>query len=205
MGLREIVWGSVLLLLLYAGWQFGRALLLARKLPSRLAVAAQPALSGGQANSPASFAGGTGGEAAAAGRADTARPGLDDDEDDGFDYAPELRPDRERPSARPQPASGGDIFQLELDNQRLRRDMVSFQRALEQQHDEIQRLQNENQTLRAELDSLSANASASPEYSEALVLARQGLSAEMIAGRCGITQSEAELVLSMVRGQGGRL
>ena len=37
----------------------------------------------------------------------------------------------------------------------------------------------------------------SPEYGEALVLARRGLGVEDIAARCGITRAEAELVVSL--------
>ncbi|MDV7391215.1 DUF2802 domain-containing protein, partial [Arthrospira platensis SPKY1] len=74
----------------------------------------------------------------------------------------------------------------------------------------VARQQEEIANLLADIDDLSARQShefiqpgSSPEYSEALVLARQGLNAGMIAERCGITRAEAELVLVVAKGAGG--
>jgi hypothetical protein len=61
--------------------------------------------------------------------------------------------------------------------------------------------------LRGELEQRAAQSGpdeaapgASPEYSEALALARRGLAVDEIAGRCGITRAEAELVAALAAG-----
>jgi hypothetical protein len=57
--------------------------------------------------------------------------------------------------------------------------------------------------LRAEVDVLKAGSHVSPLYSEAMVFAQQGQDARGIAGRCGISIGEAELVVALSRkGQG---
>ncbi|MDA0235099.1 MAG: DUF2802 domain-containing protein, partial [Proteobacteria bacterium] len=71
------------------------------------------------------------------------------------------------------------------------------------QQTEIDRLVEDIAALRDELDAQASSVASSPEYSEAMVLARQGLNAEMIAVRCGITLAEAELVLALGRGAEG--
>lgn len=72
------------------------------------------------------------------------------------------------------------------------------------QQSEIDRLVEDITALREELDAHAASVASSPEYSEAMVLAAQGLNAEMIAERCGITLAEAELVLALGRDGEGR-
>lgn len=72
------------------------------------------------------------------------------------------------------------------------------------QQTEIDRLVEDITALRDELDNQVSSVASSPEYSEAMVLAAQGLNAEMIAERCGITLAEAELVLALGRGGAGR-
>jgi hypothetical protein len=72
---------------------------------------------------------------------------------------------------------------------------------------EVKALRRECAQLREELARLSEDmarlkvtGNASPLYSEAIVLARQGMTADGIAGHCGISIGEAELVAAMARG-----
>jgi hypothetical protein len=72
---------------------------------------------------------------------------------------------------------------------------------------EVKALRRECAQLREELARLSEDmarlkvtGNASPLYSEAMVLARQGMAADGIAGHCGISIGEAELVAAMARG-----
>lgn len=114
----------------------------------------------------------------------------DDDPDDGFDYAPELR--------LPVAVSGdGEAFQQNLEWQHLRHEMASLQTRFDEQNRIIETLQAEIRGLREQLAGGGPQRSVSPEYDEALVYARQGLGAAAIAERCGITLAEAELVRAM--------
>ena len=92
-----------------------------------------------------------------------------------------------------------DVFQLELDNSRLRQALQAQRDLVALQQDEIDRLVQDITALQDELERLREQPTSSPEYSEASVLAAQGLNAEMIAARCGISLAEAELVLSLAR------
>ncbi|HRP65172.1 MAG TPA: DUF2802 domain-containing protein [Thauera sp.] len=195
--MREALWLLVLLLAAYAGWQFLAAL--RSRAPRGEASVKPPA------------AGAAGGGRAAARASDAAGPAaaidLEQAEDDDADYAPVLRRDLapvEAPAASDAAAqSVAASFQLRLDNQRLQRELGSLQQVVDRQQEEIANLLADIDALRARLDGAAPEPGISPEYSEALVLARQGLNAEMIATRCGITQAEAELVLS-IASAGGR-
>jgi hypothetical protein len=74
---------------------------------------------------------------------------------------------------------------IEVELERLRRESA-FQR------DELARLAEE-------IAQLKASRNVSPLYNEAMALAQQGMSAAGIAGRCGISIGEAELVASLAR------
>lgn len=182
MSVRHLLWLAVALLLAFAAWQFLRALAAAR---------------GGED--------GDGSPRAAAARADSA-PAADEaaggagGEEDGFDYAAALRVQAggETPSARLAAVPAPERFQLELENQRLRRELAALQAASVRQQDEIRALQ-----ARLEASGAVESPDTSPEYSEALALAEQGLGAEAIAARCGITVAEAELLASLASGRGG--
>lgn len=72
---------------------------------------------------------------------------------------------------------------------------------------ELERVRRESAVLREELARLTeevarlkATRTTSPQYSEATVLAQQGMPASGIAGHCGISIGEAELVAAMARG-----
>lgn len=189
MGLRQILWVLVLLLLLLAGWQFLRALRL-----GRTASAAPP-----PTKAPV---------------AEDVGADPDEDDQDGFDYAPQLRtPGPQSPVAPLSPVDvpgaavrTPDVFQFELEIRHLRRELEIRQELIGVQRAEIEALQFELATLRRQLEEGAvAQPTTSPEYSEALHLAEQGQSADEIAAHCGITVAEAGLVLSMARtgrGQG---
>lgn len=75
--------------------------------------------------------------------------------------------------------------------------------ALEGEYAQMQRdltnLKGEMQELRDEVERLKAAQNVSPLYSEAVHLAQQGHDAAGIAGRCGISIAEAELVAALSR------
>ena len=212
MGVREALWLIGLALVCYSVWQFFRAL----RAPSSSAAVPPAVAQGAQAEAPPS----TGRRTALAGGPDTQPTGRgveaeapseveDEDEDTFDDYAPlpgpRLGPDPARaqgPSER-LPAQPGvvqpDVFQMELDNSRLRQALQAQRDLVALQQDEIDRLVHDITELQDELARVREQPTSSPEYSEALVLAAQGLNAEMIAARCGISLAEAELVLSLAR------
>lgn len=72
---------------------------------------------------------------------------------------------------------------------------------------ELERVRRESALLREELDRLTeevarlkAARNVSPQYNEAMTLAQQGMTANGIASRCGISVGEAELVVAMAHG-----
>lgn len=218
MGVREALWLIGLALVCYSVWQFFRAL----RAP-RSSTAVPPAAAGGgepeTARAGAGHAALPGGPARPSdqGRlgagAQTAEQNEEDREqenEDGFDaYAPlpaaQAGPTLGRAQAPPAPspvqsdALQADVFQIQLDNSRLRQALQAQRDLVALQQDEIDRLVQDITALRDELERLRDQPTSSPEYAEAMVLAAQGLNAEMIAARCGITVAEAELVLSLAR------
>ncbi|MDR1424752.1 MAG: DUF2802 domain-containing protein [Azoarcus sp.] len=99
-----------------------------------------------------------------------------------------------------------DSFAIELEFQRLRRELDNLKEICASQRQEIN-------TLRLELlerlpgrpgSSLLREPGTSPEYDEALALARRGVVADVIATRCGITRAEADLVTSLATRAYGR-
>ena len=94
-----------------------------------------------------------------------------------------------------------DSFAIELEFQRLRRELDNLKEICAAQRQEIN-------TLRLELlerlpgppeSSLLREPGASPEYDEALALARRGVMADAIAARCGITRAEADLARTALK------
>lgn len=197
MDVREALWLIGLALVGYSVWQFLRAL----RAPRTGAVDAGTAAGADAAEAIDERVTLQRGVAPQRVRAD------EEDEDAFLDYAPLPGPQADSgPAPEPsaplpgQPDAGQpDVFQLELDNSRLRQALQAQRDLVALQQDEIDRLVQDITTLQDELDRLREQPTSSPEYSEALVLATQGLNAEMIAARCGITLAEAELVLSMAR------
>lgn len=64
---------------------------------------------------------------------------------------------------------------------------------------EIRQLREEVGELRRELSELKAARRVSPQYADAMSLARRGYSAQAIADECGLAVAEAELVVAMSR------
>ena len=192
MTLRLILWGLVVILVLGSVWQFLRALRLGRApmTVSRSAAAAEP------------------GDDAAGG----------DDDEDGFDYAPRLRPVSAtiatlpeqvvpaQPARVPTPAVPvPEVFQLELEVRHLQRELEGQQELIALQRAQIEALHSELGGLHLQLaDAVVAQPTTSPEYSEAMQLAGQGHDAQEIAARCGISVAEAGLVQSLARAGGAR-
>lgn len=197
--MREALWSLALVLAAYAAFEFLRALRLPREVPAKAALV------------PASVAGAQAAAAAA----------VDEDDDDFLAYAPlpsatvtpsvpGSAPPQSMPDGRgADAASAADAeaarrFELELENSRLRQALQAQRDLVALQQSEIDRLVEDVSALRDELDAQASGVASSPEYSEAMVLAGQGLNAEMIAERCGITLAEAELVLAIGRNEEGR-
>lgn len=67
---------------------------------------------------------------------------------------------------------------------------------------ELALLRSEMSSLRGDLERLKAAQSVSPLYSEAMNLAERGHDAAGIAGRCGISIAEAELVAALAANRG---
>jgi hypothetical protein len=66
---------------------------------------------------------------------------------------------------------------------------------------EVEQLRAELESLRDEIDRLKAERNVSPLYNEAMSLATQGLDANGVATRCGISVAEAELVVALTAGK----
>jgi len=99
-----------------------------------------------------------------------------------------------------------DSFAVELELQRLRLEISALQETIEAQQKEINSLRAKNSQAAPRIETLIPFAvqepDMSPEYDEALALARRGIMADVIASRCGITRAEADLVASLaMRGE----
>jgi hypothetical protein len=136
-------------------------------------------------------------------QAEAAAPQEDEIDDAGFNYAPIPRAEAAWSAPAREPAeSAADPFSQTLEVSRLKGELKQMQDSLAQQRAEIAALTGTVAALRAQLDSAPAAQEVSPEYGEALGLARRGLDAEAIAEHCGITLAEAELVRTMTQREG---
>ncbi|MDR2881344.1 MAG: DUF2802 domain-containing protein [Azoarcus sp.] len=95
-----------------------------------------------------------------------------------------------------------DSFAIELELQRLRLEISTLRETVDAQQKEIDSLRasEKNQTvpqIKSSISSVPQEPDMSPEYDEALALARRGIMADIIASRCGITRAEADLVASL--------
>jgi hypothetical protein len=68
---------------------------------------------------------------------------------------------------------------------------------------DLARLSNQVAEVREDVELLKASRNVSPLYGEAMGLAQQGHDARSIAGRCGISIGEAELVVALSRKEQG--
>ncbi len=174
MGLRSLLWILIAALLLYGAWQGLRALAAGRAQKTGAPRAARESM---------------------AEAADDEKTGEAEDADDdaGFAYAP-------RPAPMPapaRPAAENEVFRLELEIQRLRRELDDMRGLLDGQRQETAALHSALNALRGQFEAAAASQSAAPQYSEALVFARRGLAADAIAERCDISVAEAELVRAL--------
>jgi hypothetical protein len=92
------------------------------------------------------------------------------------------------PPAAPVAEFGEELarFNVEVEVKALRRECAQLREELARMSEDMARLK--------------VGGNASPLYSEAMVLARQGMAANGIAGHCGISIGEAELVAALARG-----
>lgn len=97
------------------------------------------------------------------------------------------------PAAREDFANELRQSHLDAEIDQLRRESAMLRDELAQLHEELARMR--------------ATQNVSPMYSEAASLAQKGVSADGIAGQCGISLGEAELVaaLALADGRGGRI
>ncbi|MCB1914921.1 MAG: DUF2802 domain-containing protein [Rhodocyclaceae bacterium] len=96
--------------------------------------------------------------------------------------------------------AGGDRSErVALEMQQLRRDIGQLRSEQEEQRKETARLREQVVRLEQALAGVHAAQQVSPQYREAVMLVRQGLEAEAIAERCGISVAEAALVKSLAQ------
>jgi len=105
-------------------------------------------------------------------------------------------------AARDEVRERAERIALELEVQQLRRDIGQLRTEIDTQRREIGRLAGELGELRDTVAGVEATQRVSPQYNEAVMLARRGLSAEAVAERCGISVAEAALVRSMIQREG---
>ena len=106
----------------------------------------------------------------------------------GASLAPGETPPSPAVSAEPIPEFAEELARSNVEGEleRLRRDSAQLREEMARLGEEVARLK--------------ATRNVSPLYNEAMTLAQQGLSPAGIAGRCGISIGEAELVAALVRG-----
>jgi hypothetical protein len=95
-------------------------------------------------------------------------------------------------TSQPAPAAPEQEFARELAKSNIEVELDRLRRESAHQRDELARMAEE-------VSQLKASRNVSPLYNEAMALAQQGMSAAGIAGRCGISIGEAELVASLAR------
>jgi hypothetical protein len=172
--MRQLIWSFIAALLIYGVWQFFLALRI-RNQPKPLTEGPRTAA------------------------------GVDDDL---FDYAP-LPSKEPPPSALPEPENivrniapnnAFDPFTFEFELQRLRREVERMREMFEIQRQKINALHAEMERMATKPEVpmvVQTEPDVSPEYDEALALARRGVMADVIATRCGISRAEADLVASL--------
>lgn len=96
----------------------------------------------------------------------------------------------ERAVERARNDAGGDDFASQLARKTVENEVRQLHDLLEQARGEISRLHEE-------VAQLQAAQKVSPLYNEAMALAVRGVDAAGVAGRCGISIAEAELVVAL--------
>lgn len=87
-------------------------------------------------------------------------------------------------------AETGEDFASQLSKKTLEAEVRQLREQLTESREEIQR-------MREEMGRLSAAQKVSPLYNEAMSMAVRGVDAAGVAGRCGISIAEAELVVAL--------
>lgn len=189
LGVREIVMGLIGVLLAYLLWLVLRWMRLLRKDSRKRPLFAEPTLS------PAPETLLPDDPEPAAVRRNALREearATDRDDDEADDDAPVELYTRPRPPAEPAPSAASPVpFDALLEMRQTRHHVDALAQ-------EIESLKQELTQLRQELTDMRAASRVSPQYGEAVSLARRGLDAQAIAERCGISVSEAELVRSLL-------
>ena len=108
-------------------------------------------------------------------------------------WEPYQRADAVRVPAEATPPAPAPEFGEELARFNVEVEVKALRRECAQLREELTRLSED-------MARLKVTGNASPMYSEAMVLARQGMAANGIAGHCGISIGEAELVAALARG-----
>lgn len=136
--------------------------------------------------------------ARAGGRAAASEAGAADDAAlvSPADDDPEARADDAAPRER------AERIALELELQQLRRDLGQLRAEQAEQRRQHALLADTVAEMGEALATVQAGQRISPQYGEAVMLARRGLESEAIAERCGISVAEAALVRSL-SAQGG--
>lgn len=94
-----------------------------------------------------------------------------------------------------------DVAQLRTEQDFLRSELVSLR--LDVNELEAARARAEVHLQQAPVQPQQYVRPESPQHSEAMLLAVRGMSAAQIAGHCGISVAEAELVCALARAEGG--
>jgi len=108
-------------------------------------------------------------------------------------WEPHQAADATSPLPKEMPIAPGQEFGEELARFNVEVEVKALRRECAQLREELARLSED-------MARLKVSGNASPLYSEAMVLARQGMAANGIAGHCGISIGEAELVAALARG-----
>lgn len=185
--MRELVLAMIAVLLVYLLWLLIRWWRLSRKqtATSSSIQFREPVLNSSILPADSDRASGTVSHSA---HIDTLADEQDDDDAPQTNEAPTTY-SKPRPPAEPDASAFGFDALLEV---RQQRHLVDALRV------EVDTLKQEIQQLRQDLADQRAASRVSPQYGEAVALARRGLDANAIAERCGISVSEAELVRSLL-------
>ena len=97
------------------------------------------------------------------------------------------------------PAASAEDSPAVLEIRQLRQDIMAMRSNISMQRDHIDNLERTLRELKEQVETLQVGSHMSPEYNEALVLARKGMEVDAIAERCGISVAEAELVQSLTQ------
>lgn len=116
----------------------------------------------------------------------------DEDEDPhGTDEKPRSQPETDELAE--------ESFKLALEVRQLRRDIAQLRDEADAQRGEMAELRAIIDRQSQQIEATKAAQNVSPIYGEALALAQRGMAADVIAERCSISVSEAELVRSLAR------